>query len=308
MTPQFCQLALTTKHPTICKAFYKQLLGFKDSGQQTIRGIAAGRIFDCKKVIATCEWICGDDPFFQIEIFHFEQPASNENAFNIYRPGFNTLFIEVPDIAQLLSHQLISSHITQVAQYTHNGVHYLLARDIDNNLINIFSGSSSQALKAPIFRGIGATVKDLKAEKKQLVDGFQLSNSTQGENAIAFDPLFKCFEKQSSDFSHNHKSEIVHCGQYQIQLTEFKPSSEEPPKKLTDQGILNIALGIRDNKDFSPHYAQLLQDGYQPVINPVGNEISNTVYLNSDSLCIEFIQIPEHIQSDWGFPDLNAKS
>ena len=146
MHPHLCQLALTTKHPDICKEFYKQLLGYRESGKQTIRGIAASRIFDCKKVFATCDWLCGDDPFFQFEIFNFQQPESINNPLNALIRGYNILFIEAPDINQLLTNEFLSSNLSEVCRYSHGGFQHLLARDIDNNLLNIFSNINSTTL------------------------------------------------------------------------------------------------------------------------------------------------------------------
>lgn len=305
MQPYLCQLALTTKHPEICKEFYRQLLGYRDSGKQNIRGIAASRIFDCEKVFATCDWLCGDDPFFQIEIFNFQQPESIDNPLNMFIGGYNIIFIEAPDINQLLTNKFISSNLSQVCRYSHNGSDHLLARDIDNNFLDVFSNIKSRSLEKPAFRGIGATVNNLEKELRNFTIGFGL---TECETPETFDPLFKRTETSPNGKTSARRCKTINSGLYKIQLTEFTPCLNEEQKKLTDQGILNIALGIRDNTEFKPLFDRLLETGYTPVIKPVGDNLTNTVYLKTESLSVEFLQLPEQIQPDWGFPALYAIS
>nr|WP_013933289.1 hypothetical protein [Pseudoalteromonas sp. SANK 73390]CBK62737.1 tmlP [Pseudoalteromonas sp. SANK 73390] len=298
-----CQLALTTKHPQICRSFYKKLLSYQDSGERKVRGIAAARIFNCDKVLAQCYWLSGDDPFFQLEIFHFEQPLSDSNTSNMLTRGYNTLFIEAPSIDEICHDPILTSHMREVCRYTERGTEHLLVMDIDNNILDIFSSPSSSDLTKPILRGVGATVGDLDREVRYFTEGFGLSQYMVPDE---FDPLFERAGLHQQARNAKRRSSTIVCGRYLLQLTEYQGAAAHPIKAQTDQGVLNIALGIREYHYFSPLYRQLLDTGYQPFIPPMGDALSNSAYLYSGTLSVELLQLPEHIQHQWGFPDVTS--
>ncbi|MDK2598392.1 hypothetical protein [Pseudoalteromonas obscura] len=304
MYPHLCQLALTTKHPHLCSSFYKKLLGYQDSGERTVRGIAAARIFSCKKVRAQCYWLTGDDPFFQLEIFHFEQPHSTDNTENMLTRGYNMLFIEAPSLDEICQDPQLAPHMRQICRYHDQGTEHLLVRDIDNNVLDIFSNATSHTLTKPTLRGVGATVNDLDREVSHFTQGFGLSESTVPSH---FDPQFKRLSEQPQYSGVTQRSKTLVCGGYHLQLTQYNDTGAHHTKAQTDQGVLNIALGIRAYDDFAPLYQSLLDAGYQPLCLPMGDAISNSAYVHSASLSVELVQLPTHIQAMWGFPALEPE-
>ncbi|MCG7550588.1 hypothetical protein [Pseudoalteromonas sp. Of7M-16] len=303
MYPHLCQLALTTKHPDLCRSFYKKLLGYQDSGGRAVRGIAAARIFSCKKVQAHCYWLTGDDPFFQLEIFHFEQPHSTDNTENMLTRGYNMLFIEAPSLNEISQDPHLTPHMRQICRYRDQDTEHLLVRDIDNNLLDIFSNATSHTLTKPTLRGVGATVNDLDREVAHFTQGFGLSESSLSSH---FDPLFKRLSEQPQYSEVTRRSKTLVCGGYHLQLTQYSDVYAHGTKAATDQGVLNIALGIREYAEFAPLYQSLLDTGYQPLCLPMGDTISNSAYVHSTSLSVELMQLPTHIQAMWGFPTLES--
>ncbi|MDP4536970.1 hypothetical protein Q3O60_12275 [Alkalimonas collagenimarina] len=303
MYPHLCQLAFTTKHPHLCRRFYKKLLGYQDSGERAVHGIAAARIFRCKTVRAQCYWLTGDDPFFQLEIFHFEQPHSTDNTDNMLTRGYNMLFIEAPSLDEICQDPQLAPHMRQICRYHEQGTEHLLVRDIDNNILDIFSSSTSRTLTKPTLRGIGATVSDLDSEVAHFTKGFGLSECTTPAH---FDPQFKRLSEQTQHSEMTRRSKALVCGSYHLQLTQYSDTCAHHTKAPTDQGVLNIALGIREHADFAPLYQSLLDAGYQPLCLPMGDAISNSAYVHSASLSVELLQLPTHIQARWGFPALES--
>lgn len=298
--PSICQVAIVTLDVERSLRFYRELLGFRSAGYIPVRGAIAARMFGVPRIEGECHWLTGDAPFFQLELFHFTEPVSRSRSRPHDEVGYQRIAIEVAELPATLRalESLGGTLLTEILRGP--GADRAWVRDPDGVLIELSSprGGTAQAR----FLGISAVVDDLGKATRYFSDCLGLAPEASGEpnrERLSEEAGAKLPCPPARD------GVTLSAGPYWLELNHYGHSAApgaDAQRQLTDQGLMNIALGVRKPAEFIHLYRGLLAQGYPCATEPVGGGLSHSVYVQPTSgLSVELLQLPPFFDSLWGF-------
>jgi catechol 2,3-dioxygenase-like lactoylglutathione lyase family enzyme len=298
--PSLCQIAITTLDVARSKEFYGALLGFRCTGYVPVRGAIAARLLEAPCVDGQCHWLAGDDPFFQLELFHFNEPGSRRMDWRREAYGYSRIVIEAADPGAMLKRLLpLGIELVNGAADSRDGSS-ISVRDPDGILVELIG--SRTVRRAGRIVGIAATVENLQEARRYYASGFGLNEVASRANSR---PDLRQSEGEREGNQRIRGQVTLSAGPYWLELTEYAAaawSSTASPRKLTDQGLMNIALGVRKTSEFHRLHRNVREQGYSSATKPVSAALSHTVYIqHASGLSVELLQLPPIFDSVWGF-------
>lgn len=298
--PCLCQVAIVTHDVERSLRFYRELLGFRSAGHIPVRGAVAAQMFAVPRIQGVCHWLTGDEPFFQLELFRFDEPTSRSAPRSHDEVGYQRIAIEVADLRATLRtvETAGGTVLTDVRQ--EGDADRAWVRDPDGVLIELASARGGVAQTRVV--GISAVVGDLAKATRYFSDCLGLSPRASGESVRQgasgeADASLPCPPAP--------RRLTLAAGRYWLELNQYRSAeAAEPkaPRQLTDRGLMNIALGLRKPGEFTTLYRRVLDQGYRCETDPVGGGLSHSVYVQPTSgLSVELLQLPPLFDSLWGF-------
>ncbi len=259
MPVNICQVALTVSDLPASIRFYSDLFGMKHVfGTSSFRGVYASRIQGLHEAASRCEWLVDDRRFFQLELFKFESPVSRVFQETDESVGYRRLSFEVPSLVEFETKTRCHGWVAVPSAGRGRG---LFLRDPDGIGIDVLEASAT-AGKGSSCRLLG--VRMVVADLDRTIDTFQ-----QGLG----------FELQSRRAKGSARLVL---GDMWLDVAQPKEPRPRPQDyRLSDIGIMNVALGFDQESDFESRYRQATAAGFTPNCNPVGKRgTARCVYLN----------------------------
>jgi catechol 2,3-dioxygenase-like lactoylglutathione lyase family enzyme len=305
-----CQIALSVRDLQRTHAWYRQVFGFLPAGgTRLFRGPLTSRVQGLPGVISTCWWLVDQQDFFQLEMFEFKRPEVKPLPPD-WRPcdvGYSMVGFHVADFDAALA-RLEKAHIRHIAPpLGRNGTRRVCVRDPEGVLLEIMEhdpgepGASHRPRpELPVAtRFITVSVPDLERSRRFFVETLGLP---EAKDVALHLPEHEALWGLPGA---RRRSSVLWAGDRLIELVEYiDPVGRPWPEghRISDQGILNIALGFRDKKLFDAVYRRCVSAGYRGNWRPLNLGAWSVVYLNDDQgFSVELLFVRSWYDGRMGF-------
>jgi len=305
-----CQIAFSVQNLQSTHAWYRQVFGFLPAGgTRLFRGPLTARVQGLPGVISTCWWLVDQQEFFQLEMFEFKRPEVRPLPAD-WRPcdvGYTTVGLHVSDFGATMA-RLETAGVRSIAPpLERNGARRVCVRDPEGVLLEILEDDPRQPGLPPrprpelpvTTRFVTVSVPDLERSRKFFIETLGLPEA----RGIA---LHMPEHEALWGLPGGHRrSSLLWAGDRLIELVQYiDPAGKPWPEghRISDQGILNIALGFRDKKLFDAVYQRCLRAGYQGNWRPLNLGAWSVVYLNDDQgFSVELLFVRSWYDGRMGF-------
>lgn len=306
---QCCQIALSTMDLVRSRWWYQQSLGFVPVGEARHR---EGQIYADVPGLPEASFdvacVVGRQTFAQIEMFEFARPRMRPRPAT-WRPcdiGYSMFGIHVPDFDAALRRLQVVGGTLMTAPIGKSGCRRVCLLDPDGILIELMEDDPMGSLER-------RTTAALPAIACVTVSVFDLD-----EARACWTGAFG-FEQARSNVLHGAEHEqlwgipgatretlVLRTGTIGLELVRYSsPAGRSRPAgyMLSDQGILNIALGSTDRLEFDAYYRRALEHGFRANREPWELPgIATVVYLrDTQGFSVELLHVEPHSLERMGF-------
>jgi catechol 2,3-dioxygenase-like lactoylglutathione lyase family enzyme len=307
METPICQVAFSVTDLALSHAWY-QALGLESTGGMgPMSGEQPAKMLDLPEVEVQIEWMRGQDSMSQIELIHFvrPKPLPLPQDWSSKYSGYGTVSILVPDFEGLLgglrtNHQLLA--LTGAS-----GTRSMWIKDPDGVSIEILEkdplgrrDTAREDRELASIRAITITVADLNKAKRFWAQAVGLSEC---RTLYPFNDLPRNVDGGVGDWEQVHlKGDSLIVRLLKPRSTSIAPRVTH--RRLSDAGVLNIAVIVDTKLGFESICARCTQMGYrfsteEPML--MGDE-AGTRYGHDDqgtSIEIGFVRPGHEVKYGW---------
>jgi catechol 2,3-dioxygenase-like lactoylglutathione lyase family enzyme len=214
-------------------------------------------------------WVVDSQDFFQLEFFEFKRPAVRPLA-DGWRPcdiGYSMVSFHVEDLDDTLERlgALGSEPLTEPMGGP--GERRVCVRDPDHTVIELMesdprapSAGSRVRPEVPVAaRSVTASVPDLQRSRRFFIDVLGMTPTADCLHSPEHEALWGLEGAQ-------REALVLWSGDFAIELVQYtEPAGQPWPDgyRISDQGILNIALGSRSVEAYRSTLAEVAAAGFQ---------------------------------------------
>jgi catechol 2,3-dioxygenase-like lactoylglutathione lyase family enzyme/uncharacterized protein YndB with AHSA1/START domain len=309
---QICQVAFTALNGPALREWYANVFGLVKSGKVIFFPPSTSNVQGIPGAWEKCGWLIDQQDYFQLEFFQFLTPRSRLKP-DHWRPcdiGYNMVGIAVNDFDQVLRNVSAFSAIAPPAATGKPGARRACVSDPEGNLVEIYErdpltlvdGANTHVLRPEVpavVRSIRVSVPGLEDARRsfvdamglQPVDGFQLHTAEDEASWGLPDARAKTLLVRGTNF-------LVELVEYQSPEPERWPAGY----RISDQGLMNIALGYRDNADYDRSFEWATSKGMRPNGKVTDIGVFRVMYVNDpDGFSIEMLNARKRFWSISGF-------
>lgn len=288
--PHLCQIALSVKDVRRAHSFYRDVLGFLPAGgTESFRGPAASLVQGLPDAASICWWLVEQRDFMQLEMFQFESPPVRPLPAD-WRPcdiGYTRIGLQVRELDAVLA-RLDGEGVRPLGPMLGApGSRRVCVRDPDGVVLELMEedprpGRPTRRLRPEvpvIARSVTASVPDLARARRFWVDTLGLP---EARGVTLHTPEHQALWGLPGATS---ESLLLEAGDFLVELVRYVDPPGKPwPEgyRISDQGILNVALGFRDKETFYAIHRRVVDGGYRPNSDPVDLGDGGVVYVNDD--------------------------
>ena len=301
---RICQIALSIEDKEASRDFYENTLGMRYANwTDGFKGKTAEMVQGVPGVSSECVWMIDDREMMQVELFKFLTPETRPAA-KTRKPwdiGYSRVAFEVNDV-KAFHRKCLNSGVDSLGPIcTVDGENYFAMKDPTGILLEI--GRAKQKLPNWLGArpcGIALTVPDLDAAMKSFHDtiGFGKISGKPADKGVLWD------EKES-----DKQTVLLDGGTLWVELSQYTtPSSAPWPDgyRITDLGVVNIAVGYRDFQGVKDLYERTLKAGFTPNCEPQGSSLGGCTYVNDPrGFSFEIMAVKKIMDGAFGFKPAN---
>lgn len=312
-----CQLALSTMDLTRTHWWYQRALGFLAAGERRQRGGPEFAAVPGLPEVSLEVWcLVGRQSFVQIEMIEFARPCMRARSSTWRRSdiGYSTVGIHVRDFDAAVERIANVGGELMTAPVGARADRRVCLLDPDGTLLELMeadplgrSGSDAPGrLDRPAIAVVSLTVRDRDRARDFWVE-------VLGATPLADDAVHAAEHEMLWGLAGAvRRTAVVRAGDVAVELVQYdSPASRGRPAGylLSDQGILNVALGCVDKAEFDEVFARALAHGFRGHTEPwtVPN-LATVVYLTDDQgFSVELLHVEPGALGRMGFvPDIVA--
>jgi catechol 2,3-dioxygenase-like lactoylglutathione lyase family enzyme len=253
---QLCQVASSVTDLRRTHAWYRDVLGFQEAGgTNTFVGPVASMVQGLPRAASVCWWLVDRQDFFQLELFQFLSPRARPLPSD-WRPcdiGYTTIGVHVRDLDGTLE-RLVNAGIDPLGlPIGEPGERRACVRDPEGVLVELMEDDP----RAPEHRErpreeIGAVVRSITLSVPDIDESVRTFRDVLGlapGEALHGPEHEKLWGLEGA----RSRRELLWAGDIAVELVRY----DDPPGKpwpdgyrISDQGLLNIAFGFRNRREF----------------------------------------------------------
>ena len=304
------QIAMSVTDLRRTHAWYREVFGFIPAGgTSAFKGYLAEKVQGVKGVASTCWWLLDQQDYFQLELFEFERPAVRPLPadWRLCDIGYGMVGMHVGDFDTVL--QRVSEQGSELMSdpMGEAGARRVCVRDPEGVLLEIMeddvlaatAGAPVRDAVAVVTRSITVSVADLDKSRSFFVDMLELEEvhdlclHTEAHEALWGLP------------GAQRQTLLLRAGDVLVELVEYSDPlgrKQAQDYRISDQGLLNIALGFRSRKEFERIYQRCLQGGVSGNWRPLRLGAWSVVYVNDEQgFSVELLHVQKWYDRHMGF-------
>jgi catechol 2,3-dioxygenase-like lactoylglutathione lyase family enzyme len=311
MSMECCQLALSTMDLTRTHWWYQRALGFLAAGERRQRGGPAFAAVPGLPEVSLDVWcLVGRQAFMQIEMIEFARPRMRARPVDWRRSdiGYSTVGIHVVDFDAAVERIANVGGRCLTDPIGPRGARRVCLHDPDDTLLELMEAhpcpeggvAPADGVGSPAIASVSLSVRDLSRARAFWLD-------VLGASPLADDAVHGAEHEVMWGLpGAARRTAVVRTGNVAIELVQYeRPASRGRPAgyMLSDQGILNVALGCTDKREFDETYACALAHGVRGHTEPwTVPDLATVVYLTDDQGCsVELLHVSPGALGRMGF-------
>ncbi len=305
MSAPLCQVALSVADLPLSYQWYRDVFGFMPaSGTNAFKGFFASRVQGIPNVASTCWWLMDGQEFFQLELFQFHRPEARplRTDWRASDIGYSTVGIHVREMDAVLARLATQGVIPLSPPMGENGARRACVRDPQGVLLELMEadplGGSRKGVECADATVVSVTlsVADLDRSVAFFCDVLDLERSGVQLHEPEHEALWNLAAGSSRRCT-------LLAGQLMVELAEYeqgRPRADD--YRISDLGILNIALGYRSRRDFNRAYRKCLDAGVRGNWRPLDLGAWKVVYVNDpQGFSVELLHVQPWYDRRMGF-------
>jgi catechol 2,3-dioxygenase-like lactoylglutathione lyase family enzyme len=270
------QIAFSVTDLRLSHRWYRDAFGYLPAGgTYTFRGRTTEQVQGVPGAASSCWWLNDCQDFFQLELFEFHRPEARPLPKD-WRPcdvGYTTVGVHVESFDRTLERLRACGTSPLTEPVGDRGARRVCVRDPDGVLIEVMEddprGSNRRARphgEVPVAtRFVTLSVPDLERARHTWLDTLGLAAAPDLRlHGPEHEALWGLAGASRDSFVAWADDFLVEVVQYQDPAGKPWP----PGYRISDRGLLNVALGFRDREAFRAALARCEQAGLRPNRRP----------------------------------------
>ena len=308
--PPLCQVAFSVNDLRRTHAWYRDVLGFVPAGGTNLfAGPLASRVQGLPRAASTCWWMVDRQDFFQLELFEFRSPPVRPMPRD-RRPcdvGYTMLGVHVADLDAILERAERAGTPALSRPIGPAGARRTCVRDPEGVLVELMEDDPRTPTRRPrprpaipsTARSITLSVPDLDRSRRFFGDVLGLGIA---QGMALHEPEHEALwglEGAKRD------SLVLSAGDFLVELVHYaEPVGNPwpPGYRISDQGLLNVAIGFRSRAELHSVYERCRAAGHEGNSRPLTFGPWSVVYVNDDQgFSVELLHVRPWYRGQMGF-------
>jgi len=288
--PPLCQVAFSVSDLRRTQAWYREAFGFvAGGGTRLFRGPLASRVQGLPGAASSCWWLVDQQEFFQLEMFQFTSPPVRPKPTD-WRPcdiGYTMVGLHVADFADGVGRLRRSGVVPLTEPIGPAGSRRVCVRDPEGVILELMEDDPRRPGAPPRLRpeipvatrSVTLSVPDLDRSRRFFGETLGLAAAP---GVVLHGPEHEALWGLPGA---QRRSALLWAGDFLIELVQYvHPAGKPwpPGYRISDQGLLNIALGFRSKVAFDGAYQRCLSAGHRGNWRPLNLGAWAVVYVNDD--------------------------
>ncbi len=266
------QVALSVRSVQLSQRWYRDIFGFVEGGGTSafIPPLGSADVQGVPGATSECWWLLDAQDFFQIELFEFRKPTPRPLPED-WRPvdiGYTMIGIHVDDFDAVLG-RLASRNVAPLTEPVGAvGARRVCVKDPDGVLLEILEDDPRAGVRRDRVRDVPVatrfvtlSVPDLEEARTTWLDVLGLAE----ENEIVLHTAEH--EALWGLAGATRQSFLARAGDFFLEVVHYTDPVGEPwpdGYQISDLGLLNVALGVRDEKEHGALVQRCIEHRLQP--------------------------------------------
>jgi short-subunit dehydrogenase/catechol 2,3-dioxygenase-like lactoylglutathione lyase family enzyme len=307
---RLCQIASSVTDLRRTHRWYREVLGMAPAGGTNLfAGPLASLVQGIPRSASVCWWLLDRQDQIQLELFEFRSPLVRPLRPD-WRPcdiGYTTISFSVDDLDRTTERAVAAGTPPLTEPLGAPGRRRVCVRDPDGVLCELMEedprGPERRVRPRPqipsVIRSVTLSVPDLERSRRtfaeilgpEQVDGLELHRE---EHESLWD-LEGATRRSTALWADDVAVELVH-------YTDPPGRPWPPGYRISDQGLLNIAFGFRDRREFEDAQRRCREAGLVPNGPALRLGAWSVVYVNDpDGFSIELLHVEPWYERRMGF-------
>jgi catechol 2,3-dioxygenase-like lactoylglutathione lyase family enzyme len=305
-----CQVALSTTDLARSSQWYRRTFNWQTAGETREReGDVWARVPGLPEAHFKVSCLVEQRPFFQFELFEFLKPRMRRQRSDT-RPidiGFSQLGLHVPHFDAVLARLSCTGGVLLTEPIGEFGHRRVCLRDPDGVLLELIETSPTPAAQQmehdpPLATTCSVTlsVPDLDMASRFWSEALGLTRHPAGSLHHPED------ERLWGIKGAERRDLVLDAGDFAVELVQYmspKPGNRPAGYLLSDQGILNVALGTTERGVFDAVFTRAERAGFRPCHPPWDvPQVATVVYLqDGQGFTVELLYVHPEALERMGF-------
>jgi NAD(P)-dependent dehydrogenase (short-subunit alcohol dehydrogenase family)/catechol 2,3-dioxygenase-like lactoylglutathione lyase family enzyme len=304
------QIAMSVTDLRRTHAWYREVFGYLPAGgTSAFKGYIAEKVQGVKGAASTCWWLVDQQDYFQLELFEFENPQVRPlpSDWRLCDVGYGMVGMHVVDFDAVLTRLSEQASQAMSAPMGEPGFRRVCVRDPEGVLLEIMeddvlAGTVATPVRADVgvaTRCITVSVAELEKSRAFFVDVLELDPvSDITLHTEAHEALWDLAGATRTSL-------LLRAGDVLLELVQYSdPLGHKHAQdyRISDQGLLNIALGFRSRKEFQRIYQRCLDANIAGNWRPLRLGAWSVVYVNDEQgFSVELLHVQPWYDGFMGF-------
>ena len=306
--PGVAQFAVSASDMPRAVQLYCEALGCRKAGSLVIWGDFLATLQRLPDPAAALWWLIDRQEFVQLEVWGYTRPVPRPLPLD-WRPsdiGYTRLAFHVDDFDAVLARIPAVGAAPVTDPQGPAGDRRVCLRDHDGFIIEIMERDPLADVRPPRWPEAGCAVRAVSLSVPDLDKARRFWVETLGLEAVdpallhtpAMEALWGLPDARAETL-------LLRAGDQLIEIQRYadpEPRPRPPGHRLSDVGILNVALGYRTREAFTAAFTRLIANGYSANVQPNDEGPFTSSYVNDDQgFSLEMFYCAEEVDEYLGF-------